>query len=376
MPKRKRATLLKPTSPPPAVEWRTGTHEAVHIRCPLDGLMARVDLIESGPYDTYQRTETYGGNQVLYWSKPEELTEAQWAMVKEKGQLALAQLQGVTPPPVRVIPRVIPTTVRREPPPPPVAPKVVMPPVPTAIPAFTLPEKASRPGSQKLVVHLRRLEELDIDTPEVDQEMERLEDELQGWLEQVEEALGKEEDKEEPNEDRVDLLQERRDALDEVIAALDDRDIDQAVDALERAFPGPTPKVPRRPVAERMEEEVQAFRLRITGLRTSPDPKELARLEKDMLDFSDRVVDRIELTSGEERQRLQALGERFERAAEGFAKASSALVRGRTQDYLTALDLLAECCPPQPPPAPTAVAPKAPAPTAPPGKRRRRERWG
>jgi hypothetical protein len=40
------------------------------------------------------------------------------------------------------------------------------------------------------------------------------------------------------------------------------------------------------------------------------------------------------------------LAERLERAAEGFGRAGTALAEGYTEDYLAALDLLAQCCPP------------------------------
>jgi hypothetical protein len=102
----------------------------------------------------------------------------------------------------------------------------------------------------------------------------------------------------------------------------------------------------RRTVAERLEEKARAFRSRIEALREQPDPEELARLEQDMLGFFDQVLDAAERSRGENRRRLLAVAERFERAAEGFGRASSALAEGRTEDYLAALDLLAGCCPP------------------------------
>ena len=64
-----------------------------------------------------------------------------------------------------------------------------------------------------------------------------------------------------------------------------------------------------------------------------------------MLGFFDQVLDMAERSRGENRRRLLALGQWFERAAEGFDQARSALAEGRTEDYLAALDLLAECCP-------------------------------
>ena len=65
-----------------------------------------------------------------------------------------------------------------------------------------------------------------------------------------------------------------------------------------------------------------------------------------MLGFFDRVLDTASRARGKNRQRLLALAQRFERAAAGFEQARNALGEGRTEDYLAALDLLAECCPP------------------------------
>ena len=99
-------------------------------------------------------------------------------------------------------------------------------------------------------------------------------------------------------------------------------------------------------MADRMEDEARAFRPRIEALRDQPNPQELARLEEDMLGFFDRVLDTGDRARGENRRRLLALGQRFERATDGFDQARSALADGRTEDYLAALDVLAECCPP------------------------------
>ena len=232
------------------------------------------------------------------------------------------------------------------------APPRVTPPAPAepvlrqvAISPFELPPRPARRSAQRLVTHLRRLDTLGPETPEVDRELERLEDELQGWVDEMEEAVGKEEDKEEPNEDRLDRLQEQREALEEAVSALGDRDVGQAVDALGRAFPAAVPQARRLTLAERMEEEARAFRPRIEALRASRDLPELDRLDQEMVGFFDRVLDTAERSRGENKQQLLALAQRFERAAESFEQARAALTEGRDDDYLAALDRLAQCCP-------------------------------
>lgn len=119
-------------------------------------------------------------------------------------------------------------------------------PPPPVIPPFEFPQHPSRRGAQQFVAHLRNLQNLDVDTPEVGQELERLEADLQGWLDQVEEAVSREDDKEEPNQDRLDLLQEQQTTLDEAVSALGDQDIDEAINTLGRAFPAGAPRARRR----------------------------------------------------------------------------------------------------------------------------------
>lgn len=120
----------------------------------------------------------------------------------------------------------------------PPAPPTVIPAAPPAvIPPFELADRPGRRGAQQIVVHLRRLEDLGVDTPQVDKDLERLEGELQGWVDQVEEAISREEDKEEPAEDRLDRLQEQQNALEEAVSALGERDVGAVTDALDRAFP-------------------------------------------------------------------------------------------------------------------------------------------
>ena len=161
----------------------------------------------------------------------------------DKPEAVCRQRRGVAP--AQPAPRPVQIRVVTQPITP--APPRVTPPAPAepvlrqvAIPPFQLPPRPARRGAQRLVTHLRRLENLGPETPEVDRELERLEDELQGWVDELEEA----------------------------VSALGDRDVGQAVDALGRAFPAGASKTtpPRRlTVAGRMEEEARAFRPRMSA---------------------------------------------------------------------------------------------------------------
>ena len=95
-----------------------------------------------------------------------------------------------------------------------------------------------------------------------------------------------------------------------------------------------------------MENEARAFGARIGALQQQPEREELDRLEEDMLGFFDRLLDTADRARGENKRRLLALGQRFERASKGFEQARNALAEGRVPGYLAALDLVAECCPP------------------------------
>ena len=121
-------------------------------------------------------------------------------------------------------------------PPPPEPPPPVKPP-PVKIPPFELPERPGRGAAQQLIRHLREMDKLDPEAPEVHDELDRLNGDLQKWLTLVEEAVAREEEKDEPDEDRLERLQERQQALEEVGSALEDKEIGDAIAALERAFP-------------------------------------------------------------------------------------------------------------------------------------------
>ncbi len=108
MPKRKRSE--RQTAPAPL---ETAAQEAVldyslqyahavrHIKCPLCGLQARVDLLDNGPYRPTSRVQRYGGTipsttgrmkdrpGVMKWDGPLELTGAERDMLLGKLRAAL-----------------------------------------------------------------------------------------------------------------------------------------------------------------------------------------------------------------------------------------------------------------------------------------------
>ena len=120
------------------------------------------------------------------------------------------------------------------------------------------------------------------------------------------------------------------------------------------------PAPPRRLTAvERLLAEGRPFRERIEQLRLDPDPEELEQLERDQLDWFDRVLDAAERATGADLTVLVALGERLEAAAAGFETARTALLAHqqavvadqpsiatrRMAEYLAALEVIETCCP-------------------------------
>ncbi|MDP2949321.1 MAG: hypothetical protein Q8P22_07270, partial [Chloroflexota bacterium] len=141
------------------------------------------------------------------------------------------------PPPTAAEPE-RPRRRRAAPPaPPPPAPAPARP--PTEIPAFEVAPSPSRGAAQRLIAHLRKVEKVGLDLPEVQAELERLAGEVSGWAELVGEARDKEEAKEEPNEDRLDTLQDRLEALESAAEQLEAGDVDDAVGTLDDAWPRP-----------------------------------------------------------------------------------------------------------------------------------------
>ena len=76
----------------------------------------------------------------------------------------------------------------------------------------------------------------------------------------------------------------------------------------------------------------QSISAPVEDLLDQPDHQELARLDGDMLGFFDQVLDAVDRSRGQNRRRLLALGQKFERAAEGFEQARQGLARAGIPD--------------------------------------------
>ncbi len=182
------------------------------------------------------------------------------------------------------------------------------------IPEFQFPPRATRSGAQRLISHLELLQELGVDEPEVQEELDRLATAVEAWPD-----------------------------VPDIMEALDGLDIPAAIDALRGRFPATVRLTP----ADRLEMEGRTFLARIAALRVRPDLGELGELEVDMLDYFDRTLDAAERARGNQRDRLVALSTRLEGSAEGFEQARQALDLGDLDAYEAAMDVLAACCPPE-----------------------------
>lgn len=108
---------------------------------------------------------------------------------------------------------------------------------PTGVPPFTLAERPGRGAAQQLIRYLRRLDELEPEAPEVQEEMARLARDLEEWMELISDAYTREEEKDEPDDERLEALQEMSDALVDAQSALEEGEGPEAIEALERSFP-------------------------------------------------------------------------------------------------------------------------------------------
>ena len=147
----------------------------------------------------------------------------------------------------------------------------------------------------------------------------------------------------------------------EVVAVFPADEETEAVTApvIEAEAPEAPTRRRRQTVVERLVAEGRPFRDRIEQLRLDPDPEALEQLERDQLDWFDRVLDAAERATGDDLKVLVALGERLEAAAHGFGTARTALtahqqavavdqpaIAGlRMTEYLAALETIEGCCP-------------------------------
>ena len=60
------------------------TQQVLHLRCPVCSLLARLDLVEGGPYPSYNRLVRFGGGSVLVWEAPQDLRPGELELLREK----------------------------------------------------------------------------------------------------------------------------------------------------------------------------------------------------------------------------------------------------------------------------------------------------
>lgn len=110
-------------------------------------------------------------------------------------------------------------------------------------------------------------------------------------------------------------------------------------------IPRPTP-APARAAIEAIKRRITGFLPRIETLRAKPDATALDRLEGEMIQVFDELLEMQELARGEERNQLEAMATRLETSAEAFDQARAALAVRDPRAWSRALDLLVTCCGP------------------------------
>ena len=131
---RSEARRLEPAPKAFAPAAARPTQQALHLRCPVCSLLARLDLVQGGPYPSYSRLQWFGGGGVLVWDPPLDLTPAQLELLQEK----LAASSELFQLPQQEWPA-------RPTPKPPKAPPEPTPPPPTKPPKPKAPPKAKKP---------------------------------------------------------------------------------------------------------------------------------------------------------------------------------------------------------------------------------------
>lgn len=98
----------------------------------------------------------------------------------------------------------------------------------------------------------------------------------------------------------------------------------------------------RIPMSTVIERRLRDLRPSVESLRD--DPTNLDNIEADLLSIFDEAADAVDRTRGEERERVEALAQRLERAAEGFDRMRLGLATNNRVTYLEALEIVLACC--------------------------------
>ena len=131
-----------------------------------------------------------------------------------------------------------------------------------AVPAFTLPSRPSPESVQRLLQHLRALEEVGISKRAVQAELKRMAYQVGGWGDLVQASILREEERGKPNRQVLTTLRTLASSLVQVLRALQARTVTgtalaAAVDALTQAYPpSPAAPTPARPPTEMPAFEV------------------------------------------------------------------------------------------------------------------------
>lgn len=121
-----------------------------------------------------------------------------------------------------------------------------------------------------------------------------------------------------------------------------------AVPEVPEARPEPVRERRRRlriPVAQQVESDLPALRESIEALRVSRSLAEVSTVRNVMVRLFDRVVDALVGAEGEERERLNALVARLERAPEGFDDVEAGIQWRNEVTFQRGIETLLLCCP-------------------------------
>lgn len=100
----------------------------------------------------------------------------------------------------------------------------------------------------------------------------------------------------------------------------------------------------RLPLSGKIAQELARMLPRVEALAYNRTPEVIDAVENDLTAIFDSALDGLERSSGEERQRLEAIASRLEDAAEGFELLRDGLATGKESRYSQGLIQIRKCC--------------------------------